>query len=68
MITTRRILLNMVHALQNGQEPTQAADASLYALRAPAPTVDRGIPWEELIEKHMRVGSEPAVAEYIALR
>lgn len=68
VIATRKILLNLVRALQNGHEPSLPANPSLYAIRAPAPTAHRDVSLDELMAEHMPIDGKPAVQEFSELR
>jgi len=61
VIATRRLLLQMARNLQNGQEPVQPGDGSLYAIRAPAPTAPKSVSYEALMQAHMPLAGTPAV-------
>ncbi|MBV8084860.1 MAG: Rieske 2Fe-2S domain-containing protein [Chloroflexi bacterium] len=53
VIATRRLLLKQARQLEKGIEPAQPHTPEAYHLRSLAITVDRAVPWEELMQEHM---------------
>jgi hypothetical protein len=53
VIAARRLLLRQVRALQQGREPSQAANGTVYRVRSAALTAEREVPWPEAVRQQM---------------
>jgi phenylpropionate dioxygenase-like ring-hydroxylating dioxygenase large terminal subunit len=53
VIAARRLLLRQVRALQQGREPSQAANGTVYRVRSAALTAEREVPWPDAVRQQM---------------
>jgi len=61
VIATRQRLLKQARALQAGQEPAEPRNPSAFHLRSLALNAPRAVPWVELMQRHMFLGTASQV-------
>lgn len=58
VIATRRRLMAQARLLEQGQEPPQPREPSVYNVRSLAMVAPREVPWQELMKAHMHLAAQ----------